>query len=151
MEQLPAVEGLTPTILWYTLAGIVGIGALIILGDKVLEVFRKRKERREISQQPTDALANSISEKVMEQLGPRFDEIDRKLAADKLRIDDHTAKLAGVSATLDRHNDRVKAIEEGNRVLCRGILALLSHEINGNSDDKLKASQAEITDYLIEK
>jgi hypothetical protein len=27
----------------------------------------------------------------------------------------------------------------------------LSHEINGNSDDKLRASQAEITDYLIDK
>ena len=37
---MPQVEGLTPEILWYTLVGLVGIGALIVLGDKVLDVFR---------------------------------------------------------------------------------------------------------------
>ena len=46
---------------------------------------------------------------------------------------------------------RLKATEDGNRVICRGILALLSHEINGNSTDKLKASQSEITNYLIDR
>jgi hypothetical protein len=142
--QLPAVEGITPDILWYTIVGLVGIGALILLVDKVAEVFRKAKERRDIQRQPTDELAERISQKVTEDLEPRFDEINRKLANDKLLIDDHTAKLAA-------HNQRVKTIEDGNKVLCRGILALLSHEINGNSDDKLKASQAEITNYLIDK
>ena len=57
-------------------------------------------------------------------------EVDKKLASD---------------------NDRLKAMEDGNKVLVRGILALISHEINGNSDDKLKASQAEIQNYLIER
>ena len=42
-------------------------------------------------------------------------------------------------------------LEEGNRVICRGILAMLSHEINGNSKDKLISSQQEITNYLIER
>ena len=41
-------------------------------------------------------------------------------------------------------------LEEGNKVICRGILAMLSHEINGNSNDKLVASQQEITDAFKE-
>lgn len=48
-------------------------------------------------------------------------------------------------------DDRLKINEDGNRVICRGILALLSHEINGNSVEKLTKAQTEITDFLIDK
>ena len=56
-----------------------------------------------------------------------------------------------MNGKLDRDNRRLNDLEEGNRVICRGILALLSHEINGNSKDKLTSSQQEITNYLIER
>ncbi len=56
-----------------------------------------------------------------------------------------------VDERLKNDNDRLKAMEDGNKVICRGILALLSHEINGNSIDKLTRSQAEMTDYLIDR
>ena len=52
---------------------------------------------------------------------------------------------------LKRDKERLDVLEDGNKVICRGILALLSHEINGNSTDKLKASQSEITNYLIDR
>ena len=52
---------------------------------------------------------------------------------------------------LRRDKERLDILEDGNKVICRGILALLSHEINGNSTDKLKASQSEITNYLIDR
>jgi len=139
-----SVEGLTPEILWYTLIGVVGIGALIVLADKVADVFRKRKERREVEQTPSEELATTISKAVLEKLEPRFEEIDKKLANDKVRLDAHELKLS-------EQHDVIEAIDKGQKIICRGVLALLSHEINGNSDDKLKASQAEITDYLIEK
>ena len=45
-QVLPTVEGLTPTILWYTLVGLVGLAALFILGHKVIEIFRKEHERK---------------------------------------------------------------------------------------------------------
>ena len=141
---MPTVEGLSPEILWYTLIGIVGIGALVVLADKVIEVFRKHKERRSMEQTPPAELADTISKAVLERLEPRFEEIDRKLANDKLRLDAHERRLA-------EQHDQVDVIENGQKVQCRGILALLSHEINGNSTDKLKASQAEITNYLIDK
>ena len=56
-----------------------------------------------------------------------------------------------VETKLTDDSDRLEALENGNRVICRGILAMLSHEINGNSNDKLIASQTEITNYLIDK
>lgn len=141
---MQSVEGLTPEILWYTVIGLVGIGGLIVLADKVVDVFRKRKERRNLERQPEDELAETISKKVLEKLEPRFQEIDRKLATDKTRLDEHTRILGS-------HQDQLSNIERGNKVMCRGILALLSHEINGNSDDKLKESQQEITNYLIDR
>lgn len=56
-----------------------------------------------------------------------------------------------VDNKLRNDNERLKSMEEGNKVVCRGILALLSHEINGNSIDKLKSSQTELTNYLIDR
>lgn len=56
-----------------------------------------------------------------------------------------------VDMKLKNDNERLKSMEEGNKVVCRGILALLSHEINGNSIDKLKSSQTEMTNYLIDR
>ena len=65
--------------------------------------------------------------------------------------DDLQKWRADVDMKLTNDNKRLDVLEEGNRVICRGILAMLSHDINGNSNDKLIASQKEITDYLIEK
>lgn len=65
--------------------------------------------------------------------------------------DDLEAWRRDVDEKLNRDNRRLNDLEEGNRVICRGILAMLSHEINGNSKDKLFASQQEITNYLIER
>lgn len=77
-----------------------------------------------------------LVEKIKKARQPALDsaqwrrETDAKLAKDKVRID---------------------SLEDGNKVLLRGILAMLNHEITGNSVDKLKAAQEEITKYLIAK
>lgn len=65
--------------------------------------------------------------------------------------EDMTAWRRSVDNRLKNDHERLESMEKGNKVICRGILALLSHEINGNSVDKLKASQSEMTDYLIER
>ena len=69
----------------------------------------------------------------------------------KQPADNLDAWRVDVNTKLDKDNRRLNDLEEGNRVICRGILALLSHEINGNSNDKLLTSQKEITDYLINR
>ena len=65
--------------------------------------------------------------------------------------DDLQAWRRDVDTKLNNDNQRLNDLEAGNRVICRGILAMLSHEINGNSNDKLLASQQEITNYLINR
>lgn len=47
--------------------------------------------------------------------------------------------------------DRLDAIEEGSRVTQRAILALLSHGIDGNDIDAMKAAKKELQEYLIER
>ena len=76
--------------------------------------------------------------------------------ADKIRAarkpnDDLNRWQHETDEKLKHDKERLDVLEDGNRVICRGILALLSHEINGNSTDKLKASQSEITNYLIDR
>lgn len=56
-----------------------------------------------------------------------------------------------VEARLKNDKERLDSLDDGQKAICRGILALLSHEINGNSTDKLKDAQADITNYLIER
>jgi hypothetical protein len=51
---------------------------------------------------------------------------------------------------LDNDNKRISVLEEGNKALCHGLLALLSHEINGNSVDKLMSEKDKITTYLVD-
>lgn len=62
----------------------------------------------------------------------------------EMRINDHEAKLKN-------DNARLKVLEDGNRIMMRAMMAMLSHDINGNSDEALKKSLQEINEYLIDK
>ena len=57
----------------------------------------------------------------------------------------------GMTRKLESDNKRIESLEEGNKAICRGVLALLSHEINGNSVDKLTSARDGLTEYLIER
>lgn len=65
--------------------------------------------------------------------------------------DDLQAWRRDVDTKLNNDNDRLTDVEAGINVILRSNLAMLSHEINGNSSDKLLQSQKEITDYLINR
>ena len=56
-----------------------------------------------------------------------------------------------VDGKLDRDNRRIENLEDGNRVICKALIALLSHEINGNSSDKLQRALEALNEYLIER
>lgn len=68
------------------------------------------------------------------------------------------SRVAELERSIKSHDDylandkrRIAAIEEGNRVTQRAILALLSHGIDGNDIDGLKAAKSELQLYLIER
>lgn len=59
---------------------------------------------------------------------------------------------------LENHEKRIvnlesKTVEQDNfiKVLCNSILAIVSHEINGNSMDKLKKAKDDLEKFLINK
>lgn len=67
-------------------------------------------------------------------------------------------RVAALEHSIKSHDEylandqrRIAAIEEGNRVTQRAILALLSHGIDGNDVDGLKAAKTELEHYLIER
>lgn len=75
---------------------------------------------------------------------------------DKIRAASKPAKdlakwKSDMEAELKTDDERLTSLESGQNVILRGISALISHEINGNSDDKLRKSQEEIMNYLIER
>ena len=55
------------------------------------------------------------------------------------------------SEKLKNDHERITALEESNRIIMRALMAVMSHEINGNSTDKLRDSMEEINDFLIKK
>jgi cell division protein FtsL len=60
------------------------------------------------------------------------------------KVNDHEERL-------DRDHKRLNDLEESNRIIMRALMAMLSHEINGNSDERLRASYDEIQQFLIDR
>ena len=59
-------------------------------------------------------------------------------------VDDHTKKL-------QNDHERITQLEESNRIIMRALMAVMSHEVNGNSTEKLQKSMDEIQQFLIER
>ena len=76
-----------------------------------------------------------LRESPVKELEERIDRHDDLLKKDKDRLDEHERQLTQIG------------IE--SRIMLRGVRALLSHEVNGNSTEKLEKSMAEIDEYLI--
>lgn len=68
------------------------------------------------------------------------------------------SKITVHDTILKDHEQRLRKVEDVTKeqdgftkVLCNSVLALVSHEINGNSKDKLESAQKELQDFLIQK
>lgn len=137
------IEGITPDMLWTALIVLVGVGGLIVLGDKVADVWRKHQARKQVNA-PESKLADEISQKVLSKMEPRFADIDRKFANDKQTLEAHTRQIGEI-------NKRVDSLETGQKAQCRGILALLNHELHNGNSDEMEAAKKGMDNYLIEK
>ena len=56
-----------------------------------------------------------------------------------------------VDDSLTDNSERIEALEAGNRVIMKALVAIMSHEINGNSVDKLQKAMSDLNEYLIDK
>lgn len=52
---------------------------------------------------------------------------------------------------IQNDDERLKTIEESNRITQRGMLALLKHSINGEDVESLKEAEKDLEEYLITK
>lgn len=48
-------------------------------------------------------------------------------------------------------NERLKAIEDGNRVTQRALLALLDHGLDGNNLEQMQKAKSALQEHLIER
>lgn len=117
-----SIEGLT----FEQLIGAVVV-VLVLIGayNTIMSAVKNHREEKKLRESP------------VVQLKERVDRHDELLAKDKDRLD-----------ALDA---RMQDMGEQSTIMLRGVRALLSHEINGNSTDKLKDSMTEIDDYLISR
>ena len=67
------------------------------------------------------------------------------------RLDKLEDRMKDLEDKLSSDNVRLNAIERGNRVTQRALLALLSHEIDGNHTEGLKSARDELQNYLLDR
>lgn len=67
------------------------------------------------------------------------------------RITGLESRMDKVERHLDSDNVRIKSIEEGNKVTQKALLALMSHALNDQDNDKLMEAKDELERYLINR
>ena len=67
------------------------------------------------------------------------------------RLDELEKWQKQVDTRLRTGDDHFKAIDDGNKVTQRAILALMKHAINGNDIDELRKAEKNLEEYLVEK
>ena len=141
---MPTVENFTPAIAWNTLYGIFAIALLFLIVFRVYDAIRtivvRKREKRE-SQMPD--FADKVSEKVLEKLNPRLDEIEKNLKKDKERLDNHEHMISDYQKTQTNLHDGMVAI-------CKFMLVLSTYGNLGDSD-QIKEATKELTSYLAEQ
>lgn len=139
-NALPTVEGLTPFILWYTFAGIVAIGGLIVLYGKVVEVFQMHRKNREDAKAKEDGTIQGQ----LKEINRRLDTIDDYIRESDKKFDRDNRRLNSLETN-------VAHIEKGINALARAELAHIQHDMTGNHTDNLGQAEKEITNYLTKK
>lgn len=141
---MPTVEGFTPTVLWTSLYGFFAICLLFLIGYKVYEAIHtlvERRRQRKEAEQPD--FADKVSKKVITELAPRFEDIEKKLARDNMRLDDHERMINDIKGS---H----KEIHDGLSAICKFMLVISTYGNIGN-DEKVKEASAELQKFLAEK
>ena len=108
---------------------------LVICGGiiTILTLWNMVEQRIKSTKMPTDNLEERVSllEKKLEfEIKATFAEYDARFGRDKQKIE---------------------AIEEGNRVTQKALLALLKHSIDGNNIDALKKAETALSEFLIDR
>ena len=67
------------------------------------------------------------------------------------QVIEHARIIEKHAEYLDSDNQRLKKMEDSNRLIMRGMMTLMTHEIEGNHIDQLEDARNDIQKYLINK
>lgn len=67
------------------------------------------------------------------------------------KVERHDSEIKDHEIRIRKLENKTKEQDGFIKVLCNSILALVSHEINGNSTDKLRDAQKELQDFLVNR
>ena len=157
-------QGVAPWMLWVAvIAGIVLCLAIAAVW-KVVEINRGEKKRKRdemtaiaegVVQTKVDTLAEDISRKVTDAMQDKFNAIDKKLEADKVRIEaaerrsnEHDKALERIETTLESVDANIKDIHEGFTYLAQGTIATLNHQIHNGNKEELDEAAKELNKFL---
>ena len=141
---MPTVENFTPQVLWTTIYGMLALCLLFMIVYKVYDAIHtiiERRHKKKESEQPS--FAEEVSQKVIDKLEPRFKEIEKNLAQDKKRLDNHESFIADM-----RQNS--KEIRDGLAAICKFMLVISTYGNIGNNE-KVEDAKVELQKYLAER
>lgn len=65
--------------------------------------------------------------------------------------EDLKTKVEKHDRLLDDDNERLKDVEQSNKMILQCLLVIINHDITGNGIEKMKCCRDELQDYLINK
>jgi hypothetical protein len=65
--------------------------------------------------------------------------------------DDLKEKVERHDRLLESDNERLKEMEQSNKMILQSLLVLINHDITGNGIESLKKTRDELNEYLINK
>lgn len=142
---MPTVEGFTPAVFWTMLYGLIAICILFMIVYRVYDAvhtIRARRKQKKEAEQPD--FAEKVSQKVIDKLEPRFTEIERNLARDKSRLDNHEMIIHDIQTAQKETRDGLVAI-------CKYLMAMTQYGNVGGNSKEMKDATAEMTQYLATK
>lgn len=157
-------QGIAPWMLWVTAIVVVVLCAAIATVWKVIQINRDEKKRKQdemiaiaesVVQAKVDTLADDISEKVTAAMTDKFADIDRKLDADKIRIEaaekrssEHDKALERIEQTLISVDTNIKDMSEGFTYVAQGTKASLNHQLHNGNTEEIEEAARELDKYL---
>lgn len=122
MDTNLTLSGATPDMLWTTLVTVVVICGVLVT---VLTLIEKVQKLRTTNSKPQDNILDMLKN-------------------DKNRLDAHEAAISEIRV-------KQRSLEEGQRAVCAGVMALLEHELHNGNSTQMEQASADINRYLLNK
>lgn len=75
----------------------------------------------------------------------KFIDVVKKWKAPEKNI---AEKLSADKRELDQHEKEIKALKDGQKALCTGVMALLDHQLHNGNTSQMEDARKDINDFL---